>query len=72
MTGDQSWFRMAYYHSGAWLLPEDGNQRMNGSKIQNEKNLVTIIWCVYCFYVVGLLPQGVSYDSDYFIENIFW
>ena len=70
MTGDQSWFRMAYDHSGAWLLPEDGNPRMNGSKIQIEKCMVTIIRGVYGFYVVDLLPQGVSYDSDYFIENI--
>ena len=43
------------------MLPEDGNPRMNGSKISIEKYMVTIILGVY-----GLLPQGVSYGSKFF------
>ena len=72
LTGDQSWFRMAYDHEGAWLLPEDENPQMNGSKISIQKYMVTIIWGVFGFFIVDILPHGVSYDSTYFIEHILY
>lgn len=70
ITGDQSWFKMQYDHSGAWLLPDDDNPEMNGSKISIARIMVTIIWGVNGFYIIDLLPHGTSYNSDYFIDNI--
>lgn len=32
--------------------------------------MVTIIWDVNGFFIVILLPEGCSYNSDYFIESI--
>ena len=32
--------------------------------------MVTIFWSVFGFHVVDILPKGVSFDTDYFRDNI--
>ena len=46
------------------------NPVMNGSKIQMKKVMVTIIWGVNGIYIVDFLPDGESYNSEYFVEHI--
>ena len=33
--------------------------------------MITIIWGVLGFFIIDELPQGVSYNSSYFKQNIF-
>ena len=64
------WFGFYYGYDGKWCLPEEKNPVMNGSKIQMKKVMVTIIWGVNGIYIVDFLPDGESYNSEYFVEHI--
>lgn len=70
ITGDQSWFQLSYGIDGAWL--DDGEERpeCDGSKIQLTKIMVTFIWGVHGIFLIDFLPEGESYNSSYFIENV--
>ena len=35
-----------------------------------KKVMVTIIWGVNGIYIVDFLPDGESYNSEYFVEHI--
>ena len=39
-------------------------------QITHQKFMITIIWGVWGFFVVDMLPNGMSYNSSYFISNI--
>lgn len=70
LTGDQSWFYFNYGADGAWLPEDEDNPEYERSKIQLEKMMLTIIWNPYDFYIVDFLPEGTSFNSTYFIDNI--
>lgn len=70
ITGDQSWFRLSYDHTGKWCLPNEKRPDGDGSVISIQKVMVTIIWGVYGFYIVDFLEPGKSFNSSYFNENI--
>jgi len=72
ITGDESMFTLSYGISGAWI--EDGEKppTMNGSKIQNEKIMITVMWSISGIIVLNMLPKGESFDSSYFIDNIIY
>ena len=70
ITGDQSWFLYKYQYSGKWILETNENPKGDGSKISISKIMFTIIWGVYGFYVIDMLPNDCKYNSQYFIDNI--
>ena len=70
ITGDQSWFSYGYGVDGAWLAPDEEAPIMDGSKIQIKKIMITVIWGVHGIYLVDILPEGASFNSEYFIEHI--
>lgn len=70
ITGDQKWFNFYNGSSGAWLDIDQKPPQMVDDHISSKKVMVTIIWGVYGFFIVNFLPEGESYDSEYFISNI--
>ena len=70
ITGDQSWFFFGYGEDGAWVLPEEDAPVMDGSKIQIQKVMITVIWGVHGMHLIDALPEGESFNSRYFISNI--
>lgn len=70
ITGDQKWFNFYNGSSGAWLDIDQKPPQMVDGHISSKKVMVTIIWGVYGFFIVNFLPEGESYDSEYFISNI--
>ena len=70
MTGDSSWFEFSYGNDGTWLLPEEIEPEMDGSKLGVRKIMVIIIWGIKEFYVIDFLPEGESFNTPYYIENI--
>lgn len=69
-TGDESIFMLHYGADGAWVAEDENGPIMDGSEIQQEKVMVTIIWGVSGFLVLDMLPENESFDSSYFIEHI--
>ena len=69
-TGDESIFMLHYGIDGAWVAEDEKGPIMDGSEIQQEKIMVTIIWGISGFHVIDMLPENGSYDSAYFIEHI--
>ena len=70
ITGDQSMFSFSYEHKGAWLNDDDERPEFNGSKIQIQKIMVTVIWGVHCIFLIDFLPENTSFNSSYFIECV--
>ena len=70
ITGDQSWFTFKYGVRGAWLLPEEERPESDGSQIETEKMMVTVMWGVNGIYLIDCLPEHTSFNTSYFIEHI--
>lgn len=70
ITGDQSWFTYWSGYDGAWLALEDNAPIFEESHIQVKKIMITVIWGVYGIYLIDVLPQGMSFNSEYFIKHI--
>ena len=43
---------------------------MDGSRIQIQKIMITVIWGVNGIYLIDALPEKASFNSSYFISNI--
>lgn len=59
-----------YGVGGVWVAEDEKGPIMDGSEIQQEKVMVTIIWGISGFLVLDMLPENESFDSSYFIEHI--
>ena len=70
ITGDQSWILYKYNPHGKWCLDGEENPEFERDQITRQKFMITIIWGVWGFFVVDMLPHGMSYNSSYFISNI--
>lgn len=63
-TGDVSIFMMHYGVGGAWVAEDENGPIMDGSEIQQEKVVVTIILGISGFLVLDMLPENESFDSS--------
>ena len=70
ITGDQTWLLYQYHPKGKWCLENEERPEFEGDHITHQKIMITIIWGVWGFFVIDELPQGVSYNSSYFKQNI--
>ena len=70
LTGDQSWFTLTYSANGMWLEPDEYPYKYAKDTIGSKKVMLTVIWNPFGFYIIDFLPEGRSFDSSYFIENI--
>lgn len=70
ITGDQSWFFLSYEPKTKWSLSiEDVPQRVQ-KKIQTIKFMVTVMFSKNHLFLVNVLPEGESYNSDYFTQVV--
>ena len=70
ITGDQSMFSFSYGHNGAWLNDDDERPEFNGSRIQIQRIMVTVIWGCHGIFIIDFLPENTSFNSTYFIECV--
>lgn len=70
ITGDESMFSFSYGHKGAWLNDDDERPEFNGSKIQIQKIMVTVIWGAHGVFLIDFLPENTSFNSSYFVEYV--
>ena len=48
-------FSFSYGYKGAWLNDDDERPEFNGSKIQIQKIMVTLIWGVHGVFLIDFL-----------------
>lgn len=70
LTGDESWFYLSYEHERMWVESGDEPQTRSKKMIGDEKVLVSVFWNPNGFALVDELPKGVTFTTDYFINNI--
>lgn len=70
ITGDQTWLLYQYHSKGKWCLESEERPEFEDDNICHQKVMFTIIWGVWGFIIIDELPQGVSYNSSYFKQNI--
>ena len=70
ITGDQTWLLYQYHPKGKWCLESEERPEFEDDHISHQKVMITIIWGVWGFFIIDELPQGVSYNSFYFKQNI--
>ena len=70
MTGDESWFYLNTYHETQWLPRSEKPSKRTKSIIGSKKYMLTIFWNPLGFHLVKILPDGITFNSDYFITEI--
>lgn len=70
MTGDSSWFNFYFGQDGAWISPDEPPPDMDGSTLGVKKVLVTVIWGIKNFYIIGFLNEGESFNTTHFVDCI--
>ena len=69
-TGDESMFILHYSVKGAWVEYDENPPESEQTKIQTMKIMITVIWGISGICVLDMLPQGMKFNSNYFINNI--
>lgn len=70
ITGDQSWFFLSYEPKRKWSLTKEEVPVRVSKAIHTQKVMITIMFTKNNLLLVDLLPQGQSFNSDYFILNV--
>ncbi len=70
MTGDESWFRLQYYHSYQWSPDRHSVPPRVRPDISSRKRMVTIFFTGLSCVCVDVMPHGNKFNSDYFCDNI--
>lgn len=70
ITGDQSWFYLSYEPKRKWSLTKDEVPVRVSKAIHTKKVMLTIMFTKNKLLLIDLLPQGQSFNSDYFILNV--
>ena len=70
MTGDESWFYLNTDHETQWLPLSEKPSKKTKKNIGSKKYMLTIFWNPLGFHLVKILPDGITFNSDYFITEI--
>jgi hypothetical protein len=70
MTGDESWFRMQYFHSCQWAADRADVPRRIRPDISTKKRMVSIFFTGIACVLVDVLPSGTRFNADYFCNMI--
>lgn len=70
ITGDQSWFFLTYEPRNKWSLSAEEVPNRVSKAIHTQKVMITIMFTKHELLLVDLLPQGQSFNSEYFISNV--
>ena len=69
-TGDESWFYLTSDHDLQWLPADEIPPTRAKKMISDKKYMLTIFWNANGFTVIHVLPDGIKFNSEYFINNI--
>lgn len=69
-TGDESWFYLTSDHDLQWLPADEIPPTRAKKMISDKKYMLTIFWNANGFTVIDVLPDGIKFNSEYFINNI--
>ena len=70
MTGDESWFYLTTNHETQWLPLSEKPSKKIKTTIGVKKYMLTIFWNTFGFPLVKILPEGMTFNDDYFITEI--
>ena len=70
ITLDQSWFYLNTDYERQWLPPDADRPEKERVMISSKKIMVTIVWNTSGMLLIDMLPKGVKYNSDYYINHI--
>jgi histone-lysine N-methyltransferase SETMAR len=69
-TGDESWVLWDTQRSGSWLEIDQELPVRVKQTIGARKSMLTVFFNPRRFAVVDLLPQGATFDADYFVAQV--
>jgi hypothetical protein len=70
VTGDESWFTVEFHHSTKWSAWRDGVDQKVKQSIWTQTFMLTVIWGIDGFEVVGLMTEQHSHNRQYFLSHI--
>jgi hypothetical protein len=63
VTVDESWFYFIIDWETQWFPEEDEPATRMQKTIDHRKMMVTIVWNLFGFHVVDILPQGETFSA---------
>jgi hypothetical protein len=69
-TGDKTWFTLEFLHSTKWSISRDDVPQKVEQQIGTQKFMLTVIWTIDGFYVVDLMTEQHSYNTQCFLSHI--
>ena len=70
MTGDESWFYLNTDHETQWVPHSEKPSKRPKKMIGTKKYMLIIFWNPLGFHLVKILPDGITFNDDYFITEI--
>jgi hypothetical protein len=70
VTRDESWFTSEFHHSAKWSMSQDDVPQKVKQQIGTQEFMLTVIWGMDGFHVVGLITEQHSYNTQYFLGYI--
>jgi len=69
-TGDESWIYLSNDHKLQWVQEGESPSTREKKMIGSKKFMLTVFWNTEGFIIIDLLPEGLKFNSEYFINNI--
>jgi hypothetical protein len=70
VSRNESWFTLEFHHSTKWSVSRDDVPQKVKQQIEAQKFMLTVIWGIDGFHVVGLMIEQHSYNTQYFLSHI--
>lgn len=70
VTGDESWFYLDYSPRTLWTISNENIPERVEKTIGAKKYMITVMWSKSRFYVIELLDECQSFNSEYFMNHI--
>jgi hypothetical protein len=70
ITPDELWFYLSTDHEHLWLCPEEQPLEKPRHTIQDPKMTPTNAWDPFGFHLLGALPHGRTFQTEYYHDNI--
>ena len=70
ITGDESWFYLSSDYERQWIPFDQKPSKRARKMIGSKKFMFTIFWNPNGFLIVKVLPKDVTFNEDYFINEI--
>ena len=69
-TGDESWIYLSNDRKLQWVQEGESHSTRGNKMFGSKMFMLTVFWNTTGFIIIGLLPEGLKFNSEYFINNI--